>query len=353
MASGESSANERTEQPSAKRREEARRKGQVAKSPDLAAAVLLLSGLGAWSMAGGHLVGDSVAAFRQGLGVAAHPDLTPNEAIALFFGTSATIARLAAPFVLIPAAAAVAVQVLQTGFGASWEALAPQWSRVNPAQGFGRLVSGTSVIELVKTALKLVVFGAIAYATLRANWAALLEPGQGQVALVTVGKVASQMWLRIGLAYLVLACVDYGHRWWQHQQRLKMTKEEVREENKETEGNPLLKSRMRALHRQQATRRMMADVKTADVVVRNPTHVAVALRYEGGTMRAPRVVAKGARLVARRIVQLAMQHGVPVVENRPLARSLYKLVPVGREIPRELYAMVAELLAHVYSLRRR
>jgi flagellar biosynthetic protein FlhB len=132
-----------------------------------------------------------------------------------------------------------------------------------------------------------------------------------------------------------------------------MTREEVREENKELEGNPLLRSRIRALHRQQATRRMMLETKRADVVLRNPVHVAVALRYESGQMRAPRVVAKGARLMARRIVDIAVRHGVPVVENPPLARSLFRLVAVGQEIPGELYRLVAEVLAHVYSLRDR
>jgi flagellar biosynthetic protein FlhB len=353
MASGESHAGERTEQPTAKRRDEARRRGQVAKSTDLTGAMLLLAGFGAWSLASGQLVADTVAAFRQGIGAAAHPDLTPGDAMVLFFGTTATIARIAWPFVLVPAVAAVAIQVLQTGFAASWELVTPQWTRVNPARGLGRLLSGTSLLEALKVTLKLVVFGWVAYTTVRDRWGLLLEPGPGASTLATIGAVAGALWLRIALAYFALAAIDYGHRWWQHHQSLKMTKEEVREESKETEGNPLLKSRMRALHRQQATRRMMADVKTADVVVRNPTHVAVALRYEGGAMRAPRVVAKGARLMAQRIIAAAVKHGVPVVENRPLARSLYRLVPVGREIPRELYAMVAEVLAHVYALRGR
>jgi flagellar biosynthetic protein FlhB len=132
-----------------------------------------------------------------------------------------------------------------------------------------------------------------------------------------------------------------------------MTREEVREESREIEGNPLIRSRIRALHRQQSNRRMMAEVPKADVVVRNPIHFAVALRYDGGAMRAPRVVAKGARFMARRIVATAIRHNVPVIENPPLARSLFRLVAVGHEIPRELYRIVAEVLAHVYALRTR
>ena len=353
MAFGERSANERTEQPSAKRREEARRRGQVAKSTDLTAAMLLLGGLAACSLAGGRLVSDAVATFRSGLSAAAQPDLTPPGALALFFTTSGSIAHLAWPLIVIPAAVAIASQVLQTGFAASWEVVKPQWQRVDPLQGLARLVSGTNLVDGIKTVLKLVVLLVIAYVTLKAKWPLLLHPGENASLLVNVGAVVRDLWLRIGLAFLVVAGLDYGHKWWRHQQSLRMTREEVREEHKELEGNPLLRSRIRALHRQQATRRMMVEVKRADVVLRNPVHVAVALRYESGTMRAPKVVAKGARLMARRIVDAATRAGVPVIENPPLARSLYRMVAVGREIPRELYTLVAEVLAHVYSLKGR
>jgi flagellar biosynthetic protein FlhB len=165
--------------------------------------------------------------------------------------------------------------------------------------------------------------------------------------------VIRDLWLMIGLAYLAIAGLDYAHKWWVHERDLRMTRQEVKDETREQEGNPLLKSRLRALHRQRAMRRMMSEVQRADVVVRNPVHYAVALKYEGGQMRAPRVVAKGARLMALRIVDVARNHRIPIVENPPLARSLYRMVAVGHEIPKELYRMVAEVLAHVYSLRNR
>lgn len=353
MAFDEPSSGERTEQPTAKRREDARRKGQVAKSADLTAAMFLLSALGASSLAGGRLVADALDAVRGGLGAASRPDLTPTAALAMFFATSATIARLAWPFVLIPAAVALGTQLVQTRMATSWEALAPQWRRVDPRHGLARLLGGTGLVEALKTVVKLAVLGGVAYVTLRAEWPLLLALRPGAAMLVDIGKVVGDLWLRVGLAYLALAALDYGHKWWQQHKSLRMTREEVREENKELEGNPLLRSRIRALHRQQATRRMMAETKRADVVLRNPVHVAVALRYDGGQMRAPRVVAKGARLMARRIVDVAVRHGVPVIENPPLARSLFRLVAVGQEIPRELYRLVAEVLAHVYSLRDR
>jgi len=151
----------------------------------------------------------------------------------------------------------------------------------------------------------------------------------------------------------VIAAIDYGYQWWEHERGLRMTKDELREEMKTTEGNPLIRSRVRALHRQMATKRMMVEVKRADVVLRNPTHYAVALKYDQAKMAAPRVVGKGARLLALQIITIAREHGVPVVENPPLARTLYKSVPVGRDIPRDLYRAVAEVLAYVYSLKGR
>jgi len=353
MAFDDAPAGERTEQPSVRRREEARRKGHVAKSPDLSGAVHLLAGLAVCSFAGSRLVVDAGEAVRRGLVAAARPELEPGDAVGLFLATTAAIVQLAWPFILLPAAGALAAQVLQTGFLTSWESVRPQWTRVDPRQGLARLLGPIGLGEAAKTLVKLGLLAAVAYAAFRAAWPSLLAPGDGEAALVTVGAAAARVWLAVGVAYLVLAGLDYGLRWWQHERSLRMTREEVREETREQEGNPLLRARIRALHRQRATRRMMSEVERADVVLRNPIHVAVALRYEAGKMRAPTVVAKGARLMARRIVAVAMRHGVPVIENPPLARSLYKLVQVGREIPAGLYRVVAEVLAHVYSLRER
>jgi flagellar biosynthetic protein FlhB len=243
------------------------------------------------------------------------------------------------------------VQLLQTRYGASWEGLRPQWDRVDPWQGLARLLGRRGWVEALKTIVKLGVLGAAAYSAVRGAWGVLLEAGHGEGTLVTVAGVAGKLWLAVALAYLVLAALDYGHRWWQHEKSLRMTREEVRQESREQEGNPEVRAHLRTLHRRRATRRMMAEVERADVVLRNPIHVAVALRYDPSAMRAPRVVAKGARLVARRIVAVAMRHGVPVIESPPLARTLYRQVAVGQDIPGDLYRLVAEVLAHVYALR--
>jgi flagellar biosynthetic protein FlhB len=354
MAFGESSGFERSEQPTPKRQEDARRKGQVARSTDLTTALLLLGALGALSVAGGPFIVSAVAMFQQALRTASRPDLGPDGGLALLSQTAVGLARRGWPFLVIPAVTAVAAQVLQTRMAVSWEALGPHWNRLNPAQGLARLCSSHGLVEALRTAMKVVVLGGIVYATFRADWSALLTLGQSgtEEAVGTIGRAVRDLWLAVGLSYLAIAGLDYAYQLWHHQRSLRMTRQEVREESRESEGNPLLKSRVRALQRQRATRRMIAEVKRADVVLRNPVHVAVALRYEGGRMRAPRVVAKGARLLAGRIVETARRYGVPIVENPPLARSLFRGVAVGQEIPRDLYRAVAEVLAYVYSLKR-
>ena len=353
MASDEAAGHERTEQPSSRRREEARREGRIAISPDLTAASVLLGALGVHVMAGGRFITDAVATFQHRLATLGRAELTPDGAVALLLDAGLSVLGLAWPFVLGPAVAAVAALLLQTRFSFSLEALAPRWHRINPLQGLGRLFGTRGLVDLVRSALKLALVGGIAFTTLRADWPMLVGVGQGggEATLATLGAVMADLWLRVGGAYLFLAGLDYGYQWWQHEKSLRMTREEARQESKETEGNPLLRGRLRTLHRQMAMRRMMTDVKRATVVLRNPTHVAVALRYDGGRMRAPKVIAKGERLVALRIIEVAEGTGVPVIENRPLARSLFDAVAIGKDIPAELYRAVAEVLAYVYSLK--
>jgi flagellar biosynthetic protein FlhB len=355
VAFAEHDGHERTEQPTGRRRDEARRKGQVVKSADLTGALLVLGAVGAHAAAGGHLVADGVELFRRGLAVGGQPELTLDGALGLGWQGLGAATRLAWPLVVIPLGVALTGHFLQTRFTVSTAPLAPQWSRLSPAAGLGRLLSVRSLAELVRALLKLGAVGVVAYLTLRSHWALLAALGQTGAAgaVAAVGQVLWDLWLRVGLTYLFIGALDYGWQWWQHERSLRMTRQELREETKETEGDPRLRSRLRALHRQMAGRRMMAQVPRATVVVRNPTHVAVALRYESGRMRAPRVVAKGERLLALRIIDVARRHGVPVVEDPPLARALHQAVPVGGEIPPALYRAVAEVLAYVFALAGR
>jgi flagellar biosynthetic protein FlhB len=354
MALGDDAgAQERSEQPTARRREEARGRGQVARSADLGSAVLLLGGFGMYALNGTALLTDLLGAFRAGLLPLPSRDLTAADVLALYRHAIATWAPIVAPFVVLPAAGAIAAQLLQTRFALSTHGLAPDWSRLHPLKNLGRLLGLASLVELVKAVLKLTAVGTIAWVTLRAYWPALLDVGMTGVpgTLGVFARVLGDVWFGIALAWLGIAAADYAWQWWRHEKSLRMTRDEVREETKLTEGNPLLRGRLKTIHRHLVSRKMLAEVKRADVVLRNPTHVAVALRYDGGRMGAPRVVAKGERHMALKIIEIARRHHVLVLENPPLARTLFALVKVGAEIPAHLYRAVAEVLAYVYSIR--
>jgi flagellar biosynthetic protein FlhB len=353
VASDEEPGSERSEQPTSRRREEARRQGRYPASRDLPGALVLLGGLGVHAVVGGHVVTAAVAQLERGVSTLPTADLTLDGAIARCFDAVFAGLGIGWPFLVVPAVIAAGTALLQSRFSLSFAAVKPQWSRVDPGQGLRRLLSGRAAVDLVRSLLKLFAVGAVAYITLRAHWAALVGMGRDGAGAAALGRVLWDLWLGIGLVFLLLAGFDYAYQWWQHEKSLRMTKQEVRQESKELEGNPQLRARVRALHRQMATRRMMVEVRRADVVLRNPTHYAVALRYDSRRMRAPRVVGKGERLLAGRIIDEATRHGVPVVENPPLARALFKMVAIGREVPRDLYRAVAEVLAYVYGLKGR
>jgi flagellar biosynthetic protein FlhB len=344
---------ERTEQPTPKRREEARKEGRVPASRDLPGALVLLGGLGVHALGGGYVLTEALRQFEHGLVALPTADLTVDEALARCIDAAVTGVRIAWPFLLVPAMIAAATGLVQSRLALSLTAIKPRWERVNPVEGLRRLVSGRGAVEVLRAILKLAAVGGVAYFTLRADWMLLTSQSAEGAALSALGRVLWTLWLRIGLVFLVIAALDYGYQWWQHEKSLRMTKQEVRQESRETEGSPQMRARLRALHRQMATRRMMSEVRRADVVVRNPIHFAVALRYDGRRMRAPRVVAKGERLVAQRIIDEAFRHGVPTIENPPLARALFKACAIGKEVPRDLYRAVAEVLAYVYALKGR
>jgi len=347
----EGAGGEKSEAPSQKRRDEARREGRYPASRDVPGALVLLGGFGVLAMGGGHLFTTALHELAHGLSTLPTGELTVDAAVSRFFSAGMLLIRLAWPFLVVPLVIAVATGLAQSRMSLPLAAIKPKWDRLNPVQGLGRLLSLKGAVEVLRAIVKLVVVGAVAYLTLRADFPLLatvgVDSGASATAMVTV---MSHLWLRIGFAFVVLAAIDYGYQWWQHEKSLKMTRQELRQESKEQDGNPQLRQRVRALHRQMSQKRMMQDVRTADVVLRNPIHYAVALKYEAG-MRAPRVVAKGERLVAQRIVDEAYRHGVPCVENPPLARALFKAVALGKEIPGDLYRAVAEVLAYVYGLR--
>lgn len=343
---------ERTEQPTGKRLAEAREKGQVARSPEVGTAMTLLAAAGFLTWAGPTWVEAFITLIPVGL-----LEMRPGPwevADALDFGrrTLGRFVGLVAPPVLTIAVFAVLVNLLQVGFVVSTQSLSPNWARLNPVQGLSRLFGSRALVDLAKAPLKLVILGGVAYLTLRPEIMRMMN-GAGQEPASTVSAFATLaltlLW-RLGTAHALLAVADYAYQRWSHLRSLRMTREEVKEETRQTEGDPVIRARFRSLHRQYAMRRMMQDVTTADVIVTNPTHYAVALRYDPDAMRAPVVVAKGVRLIALQIRERARAAGVPVVEHKPLAQALYKSVAIGAEIPAGLYRAVAEVLAYVWAL---
>lgn len=343
---------ERTEQPTGKRLSEARERGQVPRTAEAGAAVSVLAAAGFLTWAGPGWLGTfqsllavTVSEMRPTPWTAEHAEQFGLRLLGYYLA-------LAGPPVLAAAAAGVAVNLLQVGFVASGHPLRPNWAKLSPINGIRNLFGRAALVELAKAPLKLLILGGVTYVTLRPAVAALfLGAGQSPTStLATVGELIVTLLWRLGLAHAALAAADYGYQRWSHRRGLRMTREEVKEETRLAEGDPTIRARFRSLHRQYAMRRMMQDVARADVVITNPTHLAVALAYRPEGMSAPRVVAKGARLIALQIRERARAAGVPVVEHQPLAQALYKAVPVGGEIPAALYRAVAEILAYVWGL---
>jgi flagellar biosynthetic protein FlhB len=342
---------ERTEAATPRRRQEARAKGQVARSPELNSALILLGTFGALALAGAGIAQGLVETMRSGLELAARPGLTPESVRGVYAAWAWAVGRAVFPVVLAGAIMGWLANVVQVGFLITPEALEPNWGRVNPGQGLRQLFSLRGAMELAKAILKIAILGTVAYQTLRPEWERFPELAQMGLLEVVTWQVhlALRLGLRVGAVHLVVALADYGYQHWRHERSLRMSRSEVQEEARQTEGSPYVRSRIRSLQQERATRRMMQAVPSASVVVVNPIHIAVALKYDAKAMRAPRVVAKGKRLVAERIVAVARAAGVPVVQDVPLARALDKLVEVGGEIPAALYRAVAGILAYVYA----
>ena len=347
---------ERTEAPTQRRRDEAAAEGRIPRSQDLNAAALLLASalaLQVTAPALGRALRDLMGAGL--VATAAAPTLTGEGAVALLRGVGRETLVAMAAFLGAMMLAALAVSGAQARGTFSAKPLAPKLERIDPSKNIKRVVGTQGLVELGKALVKLAIVGWAVWGVLHDAWPAVVAlPQQPPRALLeVVQRYGVRMLTNAGLAYAALAGADYAWQLWQHEQSLRMTREEVKQENKNSEGDPMVKSRQRALGRQRARQQMFRDVPTADVVVVNPVHIAVALRYDPAVAPAPYVVAVGRRKIAERIKQLAYDAQVPVVENVPLARALVATVKVGTMIPAELYVAVAEVLAFVIRQRQK
>ncbi|MEW6611539.1 MAG: flagellar biosynthesis protein FlhB [Pseudomonadota bacterium] len=348
----EESFQEKTESPSPRRQQEAREKGQVVRSWELSGGAVLLAAAGGLMALGPQLYRDMATLLRDGLQIEREAAFDPHVMLSTAAEPLQHLAATLAPLALLLLAAAVFSTFLVGGWNFSTQALLPDFGRLSPAKGLGRIFSKHGLVELAKAIVKLLAIGAVALWVLWDERLALLSLSAQslEAAVAHTGGMISWTFLVLAAAVLVVVAIDVPFQIWSHNQNLKMTKEEARQEAKESEGDPHVKGRIRALQREAARKRMMSEVPKADVIVTNPTHFAVALKYQNG-MRAPQVVAKGKDLVAARIRELGMEHRVPLLQAPPLARAIYHNVEIGQEIPAALYTAVAEVLAYVYQLR--
>jgi flagellar biosynthesis protein FlhB len=345
-------AGEKTEAPTPRRREEARQSGQIAHSPDLQAAVVLLGAIIALNAMGGRMLKDLLEGIGFFLGRSEPIPLTTGQVTGLGANAVRLIAKVSLPVMLIAMVLGVATALAQVGWLFTTKPLQPRWDKLNPIAGASRLFSTRGLVRLGMSVLKLMVVGTVAYVTIKSKLLQIVHTlNMDHWALFGMAaELVFSLAIRMALVLLILAILDYAWQRYRLEEDLKMSKEEVKEEMRRMEGDPIIKQRQRRVQQQLSLQRMRHEVPKADVVVTNPTELAIAIKYDADSMGAPRVVAKGQGFIAAQIRHIAIQHGVPIVERKPLAQALYRLVEVGEEIPPQFYKAVAEILAYVYEL---
>lgn len=346
-------AGEKTEEPTAKRQSDARNKGQVARSQELGTAFVLLGGFFALYKMGAGIYTDITGYMSH---ILAHPlgEVSTESVMRIFIDIVTLFGKTALPLMLVIMVTGLCINFMQVGINFTTEPLSLKLENLNPINGFGRIFSKRALVELIKSFMKIGIIGFFIYTYLKEEipQAPKYLYMDLTASIPIISGIIINLVFKVLIVVFVMAVLDYAYQRWQHKQGLKMSKQEVKEEFKQMEGDPQIKGKIKQKQRQMAMARMMKEVPKADVVITNPTHFAVALKYQKG-MDAPLVVAKGQDMVAQRIKEIAREAGVTIVENKPLARSLYAMVDVGGSVPPELYKAVAEVLAYVYRLKNR
>lgn len=346
----------KTEKATPKKREELRKKGQVMQSREVTSNLILLIVFVTFKLTGDYLYRGFKAVFNFFLTEAAELNLSdPGEIMRVATFAAVETAKLAAPFLLIAVLVGILGTYFQIGFLFTLEPIRPKLSHISPINGLKRIFSVRSLFELVKSIAKVLIVAWVAWSSIKgefSNLTRLMTLDLGQIAVYILGS-AVDIGIKICVALLAVSAVDYFFQWRRYEKDIAMTKQEVKEEYKQLEGNPEIRSRIKQKQREISMLRMLSEVPKADVVITNPTHFAVALKYEPRKKPAPYVVAKGADYMAERIKEIARENRVEIVENKPLAQALYHSVEIGDVIPPELYKAVAEVLAFVYNLQGR
>lgn len=352
MAQGDD-AQEKTEAATPKRLEDARRKGQIPRSRELSAAAVTMSAAAALYMMGGTIASQLYEFMQRSFTLSREEALDASLMVPALTSAALDGLKICAPVLGIICLAAILAPLALGGWSFSTEALTPQFKRLNPMQGMKRMISMRAVMELVKALAKFGIVALVAVLVLWHDASTLLALGQEPLdqAIAHTINLSGKALIAITAGLLIIAGIDVPYQLYSHAKQLKMSRQEIREEHKESEGSPEVKGRIRQLQQQMARQRMMQDVPKADVIVTNPTHFSVALRYDEKRMRAPIVVAKGVDLVAARIREIATENNVPIFEAPPLARVLYRNVDIGGEIPSTVYQAVAQVLTYVFQLR--
>jgi flagellar biosynthesis protein FlhB len=348
-------ASDRTEKATPKKREDARKKGQIARGAKLPAAIGFFSALMVMRITGGDWLQQARHCFTSITAhISASNPLTPESVHMLFVESAWSLALLILPVLSAVFVAAIAGSFLQGGFVIAPDALAPKFDRLNPVGNLKRIFSKQSLVDMLKSFAELGVLCLVCYGVLTQAVAdaPMLLGSPASHTVMSIGMLLYELGFRIGGVLVVFAAIDYGYKWYAHEKSLRMTKQEVKDEFRSQEGDPMVKSQRRKSARAMVQRRLKVEVPRADVIITNPTHYAVALLYDSKKSPAPVVVAKGADLMAKRIRKIAMEHDVMIVENPPLARVLYRDVEVGQFIPPEFFRAVAEILAYVYNRRQ-
>jgi flagellar biosynthesis protein FlhB len=350
MAGG---SDNRSEKPTARRLQKAREKGQVARSKEVPSAVVLLGSLLVLSYFGQTILRTLELQMRSLLNFGAPSEITIRWLAGIVNSVGVRVAMVLVPIMLAAMAFSIAANMLQGGLVFSAESLGLHFDKLNPKNGLNRIFSKNGIVELIKSLLLLSAVSIISYLVISEY-----IPLYPKLVLMDVRKlfhwtafISYQILIRVAVLLIVIAIADYFFQKYRFAEQLKMTKQEVKEEFKEMEGDPTTRGRIRRIQREMARKRMMADVPNANVIITNPTHYAVALSYQMEAMEAPKVIAKGVGFLALKIRELAQEHDIPLVENKPLAQTLYKSVEIGEYIPGNLYKAVAEILAYVYKAK--
>lgn len=348
------SAGEKTEQPTSHRLSKAREQGNIPNSKEVPSAMMIAGLLGCLAFAGPELYEWIVVQVRQGMSMNYDVPLDSQSITALFQGKAIELAGVAMPFVITGVCISIVSSLISSGWSYSLTSAKPDLNKVNPVKGIKQMFSLQTLVTLLTSILKLGVVGFLAWSFLNSEkrtFMALRYATAAELITETCRLILGLM-IRVIIALVAIAAGDLIYQRWNYKRKLKMTKQEVKEENKQHEGSPEVKGKRRGLQIALARKRMLADVETADVIVTNPTHYAVALKYDTDEADAPLVVAKGADLVCQRIKELARKNSVPIIQRPHLARTLYATTEVGQSIPQHLFVAVAEILAMIYRMRR-